>query len=210
MEQYERAIEDFNKAIELKPDYAEAYVNRGNSYLGLEEYERAIEDFDKAIKIDPKDVGAYHNRAIAIGQKTMQATLESYEKQLSSITDPAEINKRFQSRRKASEGRLRRFRKFTGGLFIVLIFATPILWFYVSGEIVKNGPECTEANCDNFSFITKHISISVTTILLLSPLIAALSYCNRNARIERHTSQECHVTPQPPRRRQYSDADGTF
>lgn len=142
---YELAIKDFNKAIEIDSEDASAYFNRGNSYTDLEQYESAIEDFDKAIEINPENAHAYHNRAIAIGQKTTQANLESYGKQLSSITNPAEIDKRFQSRRKASERRLRSFRKYTGGLFILLIFAAPILWFYISSEIGNSGKECTDA-----------------------------------------------------------------
>ena len=31
--QYQRAIDDYNKAIRLKPDYVEAYMNRGAVYL---------------------------------------------------------------------------------------------------------------------------------------------------------------------------------
>ncbi|MDR1602709.1 MAG: tetratricopeptide repeat protein [Tannerella sp.] len=29
---YDKAIESYHKAIELKPDYAEAYYNQGNAY----------------------------------------------------------------------------------------------------------------------------------------------------------------------------------
>ncbi|MBE9592403.1 MAG: tetratricopeptide repeat protein, partial [Proteobacteria bacterium] len=36
-----RAIEDYNKSIELDPNYADAYNNRGIAYRNLKEYERA-------------------------------------------------------------------------------------------------------------------------------------------------------------------------
>ena len=41
--QYSEAIEDFTKAIELKPDYAEAYYLRGLAYRRQGEHEHAIE-----------------------------------------------------------------------------------------------------------------------------------------------------------------------
>jgi tetratricopeptide (TPR) repeat protein len=62
---YERAIEDYNKTIELDPNYAEAYNNRGNAYSGLKEYERAIEDYNKTIELDPNYAKAYTNRELA-------------------------------------------------------------------------------------------------------------------------------------------------
>ena len=31
--EYDKAIEDYSKAIELNPEYAEAYNNRGNAYV---------------------------------------------------------------------------------------------------------------------------------------------------------------------------------
>jgi tetratricopeptide (TPR) repeat protein len=40
---HERAIEDFTKAIELKPDYAEAYFNSGIAYGNQGNHESAIE-----------------------------------------------------------------------------------------------------------------------------------------------------------------------
>ena len=48
--QYQRAIEDYNEAIRLKPDYAMAYSNRGIAYSKLGQYQRAIEDYNKAIR----------------------------------------------------------------------------------------------------------------------------------------------------------------
>ena len=167
----------------------------------------------QAIELNPSLKGAVHNRAITIGkikaEKATQTIKESYEKQLSSITDPADIDKRFEARKKISEERLNRYRNYTAGCIGVLVFLVPIIWYLLSYEIELFDVDCKENGCSNFFLIAKNISITVTTLFLLSPIFIFLSYCNRNARIERHTSQECHVTPQPPRRRQYSDADGT-
>lgn len=46
--QYQRAIEDFNKAIHLKPDYADAYNNRGTVYLMQDNKELGCPDAQKA------------------------------------------------------------------------------------------------------------------------------------------------------------------
>ena len=45
---YDRALADFNKAIELQPDLADAYNNRGLAYHIKRDYDRAIADLDKA------------------------------------------------------------------------------------------------------------------------------------------------------------------
>ena len=42
------AIEDYTRAIELKPDYAEAYYNRGGAFLRLGEREKAKSDLTTA------------------------------------------------------------------------------------------------------------------------------------------------------------------
>ena len=75
-EQYEIAIHEFNKAIQLDPDYYAAYFNRGYSYDGLGEYQTAISDHTKAIEFDSDYAGAYNNRSIsyrALGQSTLAA-----------------------------------------------------------------------------------------------------------------------------------------
>lgn len=59
------AMDDFDKAIELRPDYAEAYANRGKIKIDREEYDGAIVDFDKAIELKPDLAEAYGNRGLA-------------------------------------------------------------------------------------------------------------------------------------------------
>jgi tetratricopeptide (TPR) repeat protein len=57
--QYDRAITDYNKAIELNPQYAMAYQNRGSSYFKKGQYDLAIADFEMVLRIsrDPNLVG---------------------------------------------------------------------------------------------------------------------------------------------------------
>jgi hypothetical protein len=61
---YRQAIEDLNRAIEIKPGYAEAYVSRGLAYNELGNYRQAIEDLNSAIEINPEYAEAYYNRGI--------------------------------------------------------------------------------------------------------------------------------------------------
>ena len=56
------AIADFNKAIEIDPQFAIAYYNRGVAKSNLKDYQGAIADYTKAIQIDPQYVNAYFNR----------------------------------------------------------------------------------------------------------------------------------------------------
>jgi tetratricopeptide (TPR) repeat protein len=61
---FDRAIEDFDKALELNPEYADAYFNRGTAHSALNQHEKAIENYNKAIELDPNFAGAYNNRGL--------------------------------------------------------------------------------------------------------------------------------------------------
>jgi tetratricopeptide (TPR) repeat protein len=67
--EYDRAIADFDKALELNPSGVMAYDNRGAAYYSKGEYDRAIADFDKALGLDPKYAKAYNNRGVAYDNK---------------------------------------------------------------------------------------------------------------------------------------------
>ncbi|MBI3249646.1 MAG: tetratricopeptide repeat protein [Deltaproteobacteria bacterium] len=58
-----QALDEFDKAIRLKPTYAEAYSARGTIRNALVQNERAIQDFNEAIRLNPRYAMAYYNRA---------------------------------------------------------------------------------------------------------------------------------------------------
>ena len=62
---YVGAIADYEKAIQLKNNYAEAYNNRGLAKHELGEHTAALADFDKAIQLKPGLSVAYNNRGLA-------------------------------------------------------------------------------------------------------------------------------------------------
>jgi tetratricopeptide (TPR) repeat protein len=57
------AIDDFNRAAQLFPEYAAIYNNRGNLLLALGYPEEAIKDFNRAITLAPGYAAALSNRA---------------------------------------------------------------------------------------------------------------------------------------------------
>jgi lipoprotein NlpI len=59
------AIQDFNEAIHLKPDFAEAFYNLGTIYGRDGQTDRAVENFNQAILLKPDYAEAYNNRGYA-------------------------------------------------------------------------------------------------------------------------------------------------
>ena len=59
--QLDRAMADYNIAIELNPGLPEAYTSRGLAY-GSDDYERAIVDFNRTIQLKPTYATAYAGR----------------------------------------------------------------------------------------------------------------------------------------------------
>lgn len=78
---YEHAIQDYDHAIQIKPDYAEAFNGRGLAYYGKKEYERAIQDFTQAIQLKPDYAEALNSRGQAY------AALRAYSDIAKAVTD---------------------------------------------------------------------------------------------------------------------------
>jgi tetratricopeptide (TPR) repeat protein len=60
---FERATADYDQAVALKPNAAQAYNNRGYVYQLRGDLDHALADYNQAIMLDPKFALAYENRA---------------------------------------------------------------------------------------------------------------------------------------------------
>ena len=59
IDRYSDAVKDYSKVIELNPEDANAFFNRGSCYAKAENYGNAISDLEKAAQFDPSN-GNYH------------------------------------------------------------------------------------------------------------------------------------------------------
>jgi tetratricopeptide (TPR) repeat protein len=58
----DEAIADYTHAIDLDPDFAEAYNNRAYIYMVKKDYAAALPDLDRALELRPNYVNALMNR----------------------------------------------------------------------------------------------------------------------------------------------------
>ncbi|MEE9609760.1 MAG: tetratricopeptide repeat protein [Desulfatiglandales bacterium] len=89
LENFEQAKADYNKAIEINPEYANAYNNRGNIKAKQADYKGAIEDYNRAIELNSQFVEAYCNRGIA------KENLGDYYEALEDFDRAIEINSEY-------------------------------------------------------------------------------------------------------------------
>ena len=66
---YDFALADFRIALELNPNDATIYHDRGNVYIKKDEYDHAITDFSRALVLDSSLGETYHNRGLAYEEK---------------------------------------------------------------------------------------------------------------------------------------------
>ncbi len=62
---YDRAIVEYSRAIDLSPEFAQYRADRGDSYLDKLEYAKAIPDYTEAIRLNEGYSTAYNSRGYA-------------------------------------------------------------------------------------------------------------------------------------------------
>lgn len=78
---YQGAIADYDQAIKLNPDDADAYNNRGLARSALGNKQGAIADYDQAIKLNPDYAPAFYNRGLRHKeQRNKQRAIAGFQK----------------------------------------------------------------------------------------------------------------------------------
>lgn len=90
---YEKAIFNYNKAIDLKTDYTEAIANRGVALKNLGKYQEAITSYETAIKLKPDYAEAYNNLGnIVNASENHQQAIKYYKKAIQIKPEYAEAH----------------------------------------------------------------------------------------------------------------------
>jgi tetratricopeptide (TPR) repeat protein len=90
--QFDAAINSYEQAIKIKPDYAEAYYNMGIALQNKGDPEAAINSYKQAIKIKPDYAKAYSNMGNALKDKgDLEVAIDSYEQAIKIKPDYAEV-----------------------------------------------------------------------------------------------------------------------
>ena len=81
--EFSKAIQAYQKVIELDPTYVEAYNNLGIIYQMIGDVERAFESYQKSTKINPRYEKGYNNLGILLLLKGRnEEALEAFQKAL--------------------------------------------------------------------------------------------------------------------------------
>ena len=82
-EQYDDAIDCFSDAITLKPDFAEAFYQRGVARYHAGDFAGAIADFGATVRLEPRDFQAFRALTeIAVSREDWKSAYEAWQKLL--------------------------------------------------------------------------------------------------------------------------------
>ncbi|NBC82252.1 MAG: tetratricopeptide repeat protein [Bacteroidetes bacterium] len=88
-QRFEDAIAQYSKAVELEPDYVDAYIERAQMYKRLGDYKSAVDDYERAITFDDNEEEFYYWAAEAHYQ------LGNYDKALVHVKKCIEEKSRY-------------------------------------------------------------------------------------------------------------------
>ena len=81
MKEYDRAIDDYDRYLEVRSSPAEVFYHRGYCYLMMENYSMAVMDFSRYVEKDDVGFAAYYYRGYAHEMlDNTEKALESYMK----------------------------------------------------------------------------------------------------------------------------------
>ena len=93
LKRFDAAIDSYQQALRIKPDYAEVHNNMGSVMKDKGDLEQAIESYQQAKRIKPDYAVAHNNMAKAMKDKgDLEEAIESYKQALRIKPDYAEVH----------------------------------------------------------------------------------------------------------------------
>lgn len=86
---YDEAIVLYNKALDLDPNFSNAFTHRAASYFGKKDYVTALADVNKAIVLDPQSVIAHHRKGLILKEQG------KYDEAVAEYNKAIELDKKY-------------------------------------------------------------------------------------------------------------------
>ena len=81
---YRKALQSFDRVIEIAPEFAEGWNKRATLYYHIKEYRRSIDDIKKTLRLEPRHFGAWSGLGlVSIAQENYSDALAAFKKALS-------------------------------------------------------------------------------------------------------------------------------
>ena len=81
---YRKALQSFDRVIEMAPEFAEGWNKRATLYYHIKEYRRSIDDIKETLRLEPRHFGAWSGLGlVSIAQENYSGALAAFKKALS-------------------------------------------------------------------------------------------------------------------------------
>ncbi|MBN1413615.1 MAG: tetratricopeptide repeat protein [Bacteroidales bacterium] len=180
------AIDQFSKAVQVDPDYVEAYIERARTYQTINDIEKAAEDYDRALVFKKK------NKNLFLEASTINYKMAKYDKALELVKEAIDLDSKcdeaYQLQCKILLGK----EDFSGALISInkAIFlkdnAENNYYHGVVSEMMKNYNQAEldyeKALAKDRKYIDAYLSLA-NLRLQLNKLNQAIDHCNSVLRI---------------------------
>lgn len=89
LQRYKDALAAFEKAVQLQPNYTQAWNGQAQTLSELKEYKQALTAYDRAIQIQPNYLDAWRGRGFAL------SNLQRYEEAIASFDKTLQLNNKY-------------------------------------------------------------------------------------------------------------------
>lgn len=92
LQRYQDALANYKQAIELKPEYAQAWNGKAKALYELDSYKEALSAYDKAIEIEPNYQDSWSGRGFVLNKlQRYQEAIYSFDKSLKLQPESPEV-----------------------------------------------------------------------------------------------------------------------
>ncbi|BAY10346.1 serine/threonine-protein kinase [Calothrix sp. NIES-2098] len=92
LQRYQDALAVYDKAVNIRPNYAQGWYGRGNSLSALKQYKEALAAYDKAIQLQPDYLESWTSRGLVLENlQRYQEAISSFDKALQLESKSPEI-----------------------------------------------------------------------------------------------------------------------